>query len=276
MKQVYSFIISCFVITTAVCQTVTGKVLDVNTHSPVAYAAIGNQILGVGTLCDADGTFTLDYSKIDVTDTIKVFAIGYEIYATTVQQAVKNTTGIIYLKPVTYELEEVKIKPKQSKYLGTYKYTKNNCSAFAGTSGNWKGNQAAIKANNKEGVKVYLESFGFYIIKNEYSDSLTFRMMLYSMDANGYPGPTFLKQPVIFKTNVKQGEVRVDLKPYQITTTGDFFISLECLEDEMESAKFCFAGTIDIPSYFKNSAFSKWGKVKGGGGDFNLKVSYSK
>jgi len=100
--------------------------------------------------------------------------------------------------------------------------------------------------------------------------------MLYPIAENGYPGPTFLRRPIIFKTNIKQGEVRVDLTEYDISYTGDFFISLECLEESMEASKFCFAGSIKVPSYFKTSMFTKWGRVKGGGGDFNLKVKYKK
>ena len=100
--------------------------------------------------------------------------------------------------------------------------------------------------------------------------------MLYEVDEKGYPGKTFLKKPILFKTIAKEGEVLVNLKDHSISTTGDFFISLECLEEEMESAKFCFAGSIKVPSFFKTSAFSRWGKVKGGGGDFNVKVSYVK
>ena len=109
-----------------------------------------------------------------------------------------------------------------------------------------------------------------------YPDSLQFRLMLYTVDAKGYPGETFLKKPILFKTNVKQGEVQVDLKEYYLTATGDFFISLECLEEKMESSKFCFAGSIKVPSFVKTSAFAKWVRVKGGGGDFNVKVSYVK
>jgi len=52
--------------------------------------------------------------------------------------------------------------------------------------------------------------------------------------------------------------------------------------DEMEISKFCYAGSVNVPSYFKVKAFSNWHKTHGtgnrkggGGGDFNVKVSYS-
>lgn len=256
--------------------TTTIVVKDKDTKLSVPYASIYNLRSGYGVLSDANGSFQLDLTKIDQTDSIRVSAIGYETFVITREDFSKSQISVFYLRPIIYEMNEVKVKPKKKKVLGTSKYSKTNCTAFAGEDSNWRGKQVAIRANNDDGIKVYLESFGFYIVKNEYQDSLTFRVMLYEIGDKEMPGKTFLQKPIIFKTMANQGEVLVDLKQYDITRTGDFFISLECLEDTMESSKFCFAGSIKIPSYFKSSAFGRWGKVKGGGADLNLKVSYKK
>jgi hypothetical protein len=255
---------------------INGVIKDKDSHHPVPYASIYVPQKGYGVLGDADGNFQFDLTKLDKTDSVRISAIGYEILILTKEDLTKYDVHLLFLKPLTYEIQEVEVKPRKQKYLGTIKYSKKNCSAFAGEDPNWRGKQVAIRANNEEDVKVFVESFGFYIVKNEYNDSLTFRVMLYEIGDKGLPGKTFLQKPVIFKTNIKQGEVLIDLKEYNIVRTGDFFISLECLEETMESAKFCFAGSIKVPSYFKSSAFGRWGKVKGGGADLNLKVSYKK
>lgn len=257
---------------------ISGIIKDKSTEQPIPYASIGVIGKNYGTLSDQNGIFELKIPVFIDTDTLRVSAIGYEnvsILKTEIK-GIKN--NLFLLVPVVYDLTEVKVKPKnvQYKILGTGDYSKRNCTAFIGKEENWKGEQAAIQANNKPDLTVYFESFSFYIIKNDYPDSLKFRAMFYEVGQNGYPGKTFLKKPIIFKTNVKQGEVQVDLKDYSISTIGDFFISLECLEEKMESAKFCFAGSIKVPSFCKASAFSRWGRVKGGGGDFNVKVSYVK
>ncbi len=244
----------------------------------IPYVSIGIAGTLQGTLSDKNGNFELSIPHFTDADTLKISAIGYSNLSITASELNENHSKTFYLQSVVYDLAEVKVNPKKIRYkiLGTSNYSTNTCTAFMGKDNNWKGEQAAIRANNKEGITVYLESFGFYIIKNEYTDSLQFRIMLYEVDPKGYPGKTFLKRPIMFKTNVKQGEVLVDLKKYSISATGDFFISLECLEEKMESGKFCFAGSIKVPSFFKTSAFSRWGRVKGGGGDFNVRVSYIK
>jgi hypothetical protein len=259
-------------------QIINGVVKDEQSLNPVPFATIGMTGKHFGTLTNEKGDFELSTPYFSDADTLKISAIGYETISLAKEEVRGIKNKILLLKPIAYELNEVKVKPLKvrTKILGTEDYSKKNCTAFMGENENWKGEQAAIKAGNKEGQTVYIEEFGFYIIKNDYPDSLKFRIMFYEVGAKGYPSKTFLKKPIVFKTNVKQGEVKVDLKDYSVSTTGDFFISLECLEAKMEAAKFCYAGSVGVPSFYKTTAYGRWGRVKGGGGDFNVKVSYVK
>lgn len=256
--------------------SISGTVKDKNTQQGIPFASIGIVGTQLGTLSDGNGNFELALPHS--TDNIRISSIGYELVTISGNELKEKPQKVFYLVPEAYKLNEVVVDAKNSVYktLGTGVYSKDVCSAFAGETVNWMGNQAAIRAINKEGNTVLLESFGFYVVKNLYADSLQFRVMLYEVDESGYPGKTFLKKPVLFKTNVKQGEVRVDLRDYYLSVKGDFFISLECLEAKMDANKFCFAGSIKVPSYVKTSAFGKWIRVRGGGADLNVKVSYAK
>ncbi|HWY38519.1 MAG TPA: carboxypeptidase-like regulatory domain-containing protein [Bacteroidia bacterium] len=257
--------------------TVKGIIKDESTRQTIPFASVGVAGTTKGALSDQNGNFELSAQQFTDADTLKMTSIGYGNLYVTGSDLKKSSGKTFYLKPMAYNLSEIKVKPQTSAYkiLGNANYNKSTCTAFVGENNNWRGEQAAIRTNNKPGL-VYIESFAFYIIKNEYADSLQFRLMLYEVDSSGFPGETFLKKPILFKTNVKKGEVLVDLRDYYISTTNDFFIGLECLEEKMESYKFCFAGSIKVPSYFKTSPFGRWGRVKGGGGDFNVKVSYIK
>ncbi|MGZ3930347.1 MAG: carboxypeptidase-like regulatory domain-containing protein [Bacteroidia bacterium] len=259
-------------------QTISGTIIDQTTNAPVPFASVGFAGKHTGTLGDEQGRFEFRPPAISDTDSLKITAIGYTTLTVSKSELAGWQNKTVYLKPAAYNLAEIKVKPKNVKYktLGTSAYSKKNCTAFIGENSNWKGEQVSILAGNKEGAYVYIEEFAFYIIKNEYHDSLKFRLMLYTVNASGFPGPTFLEKPVVFKTLVKQGEVRIDLRQYNINTSGNFFISLECLEEKMESAKFCFAGSYDVASFYKTTPFGAWGKVRGGGADLNVLVSYVK
>lgn len=251
--------------------SVNGLVVDTVSDLPIPFFGIQIKNTTKGVISDENGIFKL--SDLKVNDTLLISALGYQPQKHIV---VKENSSLvkIYLKPTSVNLNEVLISSKKEKYkfLGTSKFSVNGCSAFSGDKINWRGEQAAIKANNKPNEKVLLQSFSFYIIKNLYPDSLTFRLMLYKVDSTRYPAETFLNKAIIFSTPVKQGEVLIDLIPYQITYTGDFFISLECLENEMESSKFCFAGSVKVPSYTKLNPYGKWKRTRGGGADLCLKA----
>jgi hypothetical protein len=252
-------------------QKISGYIKDEKTKQALPFPSIGIAGTQRGTIGDQNGYFELEVNPEK--DTLKISVIGYK-HLSVAAAAYKKEAVIIYLNPEAYTLQEITVKASQTNYsyLGTIKYSQKICTAFVGENDNWRGEQAAILAINKEKKDVYFESFGFYIVKNEYADSLQFRLMLYEADSAGYPGATFLKKPILFKTNIKKGEVRVDLTPYKLTWGRDFFISLECLEAKMEAGKFCFAGSIKVPSYVKISPFARWLRVRGGGGDFNVRV----
>jgi hypothetical protein len=271
LRHFFYFVLICHV---GMAQNkISGIVKDSKTQQAIPFASIGIVGTQLGTLSDGNGNFELPLRNF--TDSVRISSIGYS-YITLAGSELQNSVNkIFHLKPEAYQLKPVEVNAKNSQYkiLGTSKYSKDVCTAFVGQDANWRGEQAAILAHNKDTGTVYIESFGFYIIKNTYADSLQFRIMLYEVNDKGYPGKTFLQKPLLFKTNTKQGEVRIDVSSYFITTNNDFFISLECLEEKMEAGKFCFAGSIKVPSFVKTTPFAKWVRVKGGGGDFNVKVS---
>lgn len=253
-------------------------VIDESTKEGISFASVGIKGKNIGTVANEKGNFELNISRCDEDDSLKISAIGYKTKGFTVSEIRQLGGKIITLQPIAVKLDEVLITSKKvkRKVLGTAKYSTRNCSAFMGTDGNWKGEEAAIRANNEKGKYVYIEDFNFYIIQNKYEDSLVFRLMLYAVNYKNLPGETFLKKPIIFKTAVKQGVVHVDLKNHNITYNDDFFISLECLMDKMDQTKFCFAGSAKVPSYVKTSTFMNWYRVRGGGADLNVTVSYLK
>lgn len=256
----------------------SARITDASNREGIPFASVGIKGKNVGTVADEKGNFELNILKCDEDDTLKVSAIGYKTKGFTITEIRQGMSKVILLEPLAMQLNEVLITSKKvkRKVLGTTKYSTRNCSAFQGLEGNWKGEEAAIRANNEKGKSVFIEDFHFYIIQNKYADSLVFRLMLYSVNEKNLPGPTFLKRPIVFKTAVKQGIVHLDLKNYNIVHEGDFFISLECLMDKMDQTKFCFAGSAKVPSYVKTSTFMNWYRVRGGGADLNVTVSYLK
>ncbi|MDI9339007.1 MAG: carboxypeptidase-like regulatory domain-containing protein [Sediminibacterium sp.] len=254
-----------------------GKVKDVVSGKGVAFAAVGIHQKPLGVICNEEGVFIIKSGLTEQDDSLTVTAIGYKprMVALTAL-VVDNPEGRIDLEPEAFKLPEVTVKSEKIyyKFLGTTKYSKSNCSGFVKNEDSWKGSESAILIKNEQ--PVLIEDFGFFVIRNTYEDSLTFRLMFYHKTADGKVGETFLQRPVIFKLKQSHGEFRMTLRDENIRVSGDFFVSLECLMDEMDISRFCYAGSYRQPSYIKASHFQRWTRVRGGGSDYNLKVSYSK
>ncbi|MCW3077209.1 MAG: carboxypeptidase-like regulatory protein [Bacteroidetes bacterium] len=271
---------------------INGSVTDSVTKSPIPFAALGISGKNAGTLTNENGEFELTLTNKQLLDTLRIYAIGYKPDFVIIKDILSKSNQHFALQAQQTELGEVVVRSKKIKfkYLGTTDYSKNNCTGFADIEGNWKGSEAAILVRNSKNI--LFETFSFYVIQNKYEDSLLFRLNLYDRISppvgspewmgKDWVGPTLLKKSILFKVGIKQGEFTLPIKNYNIRTSKDFFISLECLMDEMEISKFCYSGSAGVESFFKVKAFSKWHRTSGrngkggGGGDFNVKVSYSK
>ncbi len=243
----------------------------------IPYASIGSIKQNIGILSDENGSFNLELSDYNEADSIKFFAIGYKERYISISELIKEGLNEFQLLEEGKVLEEVEVSAKKlyRKKVGVIKYDKTNCSGFVGIGSNWKGVETAIRIPNSNKQLLKVVDFQFYIIKNTLTDSLMFRLNVYSSN-EFLPTKNILKKSIVFKTAVKQGEVSLDLSAYDIRAYDDFFVSLECLMEKVDIKDFCFAGENKEPSYIREGVFRKWKRVKGGGGAFNVSVLYQR
>lgn len=258
--------------------TIKGKVFDKTTNEAIPFVSIGIKGKTIGTVSDENGNFELAIKSITDTDSLKISAIGYMSKSYSMVKAKEFSNEKIYLGQASVQLGEITVKPTKTitKILGNKNYNTNIQCSFQGVDKNYKGVEASIKANNKKGRLIWLEKLNFFIIKNELEDSATFRLNLYKEDKDGLPGENILRKPIVFRSKVKNGIVEVNLKKYNINTDNDFFISLECLSEQMDKDKLTFSGSVMGPAYFKMATFADWVKSPMMGLDFNVTVSYQK
>lgn len=278
MKPVFLYLLLLLSLPAFSQITITGKVSDNSTKEPIPFASVGIKGKSYGTVCDENGAFVLKIGAFSDNDTLKISAIGYDGKKVAMSVAKKFSNELIFLSTANVQLSEVKIKPQKTitKVLGNKNYNTGICLSFTGAEGNYKGAEICIKAKNKKGRLIFIENFNFYIVKNLYKDSLTFRLNFYKEDKNELPGENILRKPIVFKTMVKEGVVSINLKHLLINTDDDFFMSLECLEEEIDKEKLCFSGSVSGPCYMKAATFMDWMKIPFGGIDFNVTVTYQK
>lgn len=259
-------------------QSIKGTVYDHTSKEPIPFASIGIKGKTMGTVCDENGNFELNMNGAADTDSLKISSIGYKSKCFIVSKARNFTGEKIYLAQTTVQLNEVTVRPTKTitKILGNKRYNKNVMCFFQGADGNYKGVEVAIKADNKKERLVWIEDFNFYINQCLFKDSIAFRLNFYKESKEGMPAENILQKPIVFKIAPRLGVFNIDLKKYNINTTGDFFISLECLMGTVDNKKLAFSGGLTGPTYFKLATFSNWEKAPLPGLDFNVTVTYQK
>lgn len=259
---------------------VNGHVIDSNTKEGLPYVSIGIPGTICGTVSDENGRFKLLLQRgVKPVDSLHFQVIGYQSKALSLSSLDSLSLNTIQLDPGGVTLEEVVVSSGKRRYkrLGNTRYSKNNCTGFTDVNGNWKGSETAVLFRNQKPAQ--LEYFAFYVIQNNYSDSLIFRLKFYSRREKDWVGAPFNKA-VLFRVGPGPGEVKIDLSAQNIQVHSDFFVSLECLMDEMDIRKFCYSASLKVPSYYKVKAFSKWHSTRGtgnggGGADFNVLISFT-
>jgi hypothetical protein len=209
-------------------QSQRGKILSGETNSGIGYVNIGIIGRNIGTVANEAGNFTLILDKIYNDDSLRFSMIGYESKTLPVSQFNKDSVKYVYLKPVLYNLQEVKIiyhKPREIK-LGTEVVSNDLRSGFAY---NDLSSELGIKLHVKGLVK--LEDIDLNVAICTY-DSVTYRLNIYQSD-NQVDYKNIMTVPVYitFSKDKINNVITLDLRKYSILIEGNVIIALELYKD---------------------------------------------
>ena len=86
---------------------ITGKVVDTNDNSPLAYVNIGIKEKNRGTLSKEDGSFSMDIPSEYQSDSLTFSIVGYYESNLSIRDLIANKNVVIPLKQKPTQLEEV-------------------------------------------------------------------------------------------------------------------------------------------------------------------------
>lgn len=259
MKSIYIFLF-IFSINNAFSQIYSGIIKDASTDQPLAFVNIGIPKKNIGTVSQFDGTFHLNFSEENMTDTLRISMIGYKTQLIPVTKFISDFIQLnkaIILEPDIKELSEVIIRPRNMKevVLGN-DYNSPNVSAGFLTDD--LGSELGTVMKLKDGKTYYLKSCGFNFARVNY-DSIIFRVNIYDLD-DGLPGELLISLPIYITVYRDQKNAVVDLYPYDIKVDDDFVLSLEWLQDLPDKTKavmFC-AGFFGHKVVFRQTSQADW------------------
>lgn len=225
MKCSFLFVLFCFFIApSSFAQSITGKVTNAETGAPVPFVNIGIQKLGMGTVSNTEGNYTLKY-KAGAHEVI-FSSIGYEVKTIPLQKLIENP--FILLVPKTVVLNEVIVNADKYGRDVILGYKLDNKGHSIGFSGRLLGTE--IGAHIKVKKETALQSAHF-TVNFTGPDSLLFRLNIYDFK-DGNVGDKILKENVIINAPQRRGTFDIDLTPYQLIVNDDVLLSLEWVEDD--------------------------------------------
>ena len=114
MKKVLFFLVFILSITTVKAQNVDiiefkGRVIDKETSKPIPFANVG--VLGsyYGAASDIDGYFMVKIPQRLNNSTVRISAVGYSFYSTTVKELIESKDTVFSLDSKSYKINEIEI-----------------------------------------------------------------------------------------------------------------------------------------------------------------------
>lgn len=215
-------------------QTISGTVISKNENQPVSYAKIGVDKENIGVITDENGNFTIDLSKANTSNKIKVEVAGYEPFSETVANFVKQDQQKIYLKEKVKNIQEVVLKTKKlvDKNWGVNTKTKSVMYSVnpAFKKEDFLGETALeFKASKKSKIK----NINLNIASITADRPVIMRYTIYN-EKNGLPNESILDEEItveLTKDKIVDGTFTLDVNDKNIWVQGKFFVGIQFLRE---------------------------------------------
>jgi len=228
--------------------------MDSANRQPIEFVNIGIVGKNIGTVSNIYGVFRIALDSELDHDTLFFSTIGYKTQLAKIADLNRKTNNNIYLKKKTYNISEVRIKPRifNEKTLGV---TDKNKKVIAGFHNNLLGYECGIRLDIKKCA--ILKQVNINISTCSY-DSIFYRLNVYSAQDN-MTFKNILEEPIYLKMSKDTlgNPLKINLEPYNIIVNGDFMVSLELAKDLGEGELYLYTGTGKL-TYFRTTRQGSW------------------
>ncbi len=218
---------------------VKGVVLNDASRQPIAYANIGILNTSIGTISNADGTFTLLVPENYQNEELHFSSLGFNKKNVPVSLLKKDQTVYLVERPQVLASVNVIGKKEQNK---SFEFgNKEMKGGVYATDTVYAGSSKAILIRNELpsfysnfAFPVFLKSARIKIFKNNWP-SFKYRVRFYEVDSlhGGQPGNDLVNENIIVESTIRKGWLVIDLSNLKFSVSKPFFVAFEpILEDK--------------------------------------------
>lgn len=257
-------------------QVISGTIISKNENQPIPYVKVGIEKKSNGTISDEKGNFSIDLSKLEPQQIVKIEVPGYELYKEVVEDFKKHDQQKIFLKEKIKDIKEIAIKPKKlvDKNWGVNTKTKSVLYSVnpAMSKHDFLG-ETALEFNAKKRSKI--KNINLNIARYTSTEPVLMRYSIYS-EKNGFPDRNILDEEITVELTedmIKDGTYTLDVNDRNIWVQGKFFVGIQFLKE--------FNGSIKISAALFRTGFIRefygdWMKMSIAAPAINIDVKMDK
>ena len=253
-------------------KTISGRVID-REGQALEYVNIGIERTNLGTMSFRNGLFELGIPYRHLTDTLTFSHVGFE--AIKIPIATIDNYQTIEMLSQVYSISEVQITARRPKRRTIGITMHAPLVSMIAKDGN---SEVAIFINPPK-FPAKVEQLKFHvkgIDNSSKADTLYFRINFYAV-TDSMPGENISGQNIVFKHFVQTGWNELDLRPFNIVVTDDFFVSLQWLTDLDKKPRKLSLGFVWMrprKMFVRDTSFQAWQKIPGVAPSFNVQVLF--
>jgi predicted alpha/beta superfamily hydrolase len=239
---------------------ITGKVIDINEHHPLAYVNIGIKEKNIGTVSREDGSFVINIPSQYRSDSLTFSIVGYYESNLSISSLIADENVVVRLNEKATQLEEVVITGEK---LVEKKYGIKKRGVIHFTDGMFKKDDSfeigqVVHLGNS---LAQITSLNLHINSSR-PDSANFRINFYRFDADSnIPGKRIVEKSILQRHAVTEGWLKFDLSGYNILIKGNVLVSLEFIPETAKDVRQIFY-EVKIggasKSFFRKTSLGQW------------------
>ncbi|WP_157939497.1 carboxypeptidase-like regulatory domain-containing protein [Gracilimonas amylolytica] len=208
-------------------QVINGQVIDEETEQVLSYVNIGVVELGIGTVSDKEGKFSLQISE-GTADSVLFSAVGYSSRKVAITDLIDNDK--VWLTSRSYEMQSFEVVDKGGGRDKIFGIKKGIPAGYTGLASNKPGDEIGTPIKIRK--PTYLKSAHFTIDRVS-GDSMIYRVNIYEFN-DGEIGRNLVSENVLLEGVQKHGVVSVDLTPFELVISEDVLLTLENIQVDSE------------------------------------------
>lgn len=195
---------------------VSGKLLARDTKTAIPFANIGIENSTVGSLSDADGTFTIDIPESFENRELLFSSLGYQPQYFTIRELAEAKEILIYLDSKAFELDPITLIPEKSVKRKSVTLGNGKSLLLSGQlayDSIYAGSAIALRIDKKGYPDLpYLQKVSLFIAGNKSPEfKVRLRFMAVDQENGGVPGKDLVDDQIIEYSRIRKGWLTFEL-----------------------------------------------------------------